>query len=74
MPSPTVRWEMLREGIEDYDYLALLADRTAKAKSSGKNPPAVKAAEALLSEARSIDGSTIPAMRANVAAAIEDLK
>ena len=28
---PTIRWEMLREGAEDYDYLAMLQDLTQRA-------------------------------------------
>jgi hypothetical protein len=29
---PTIRWEMLREGAEDYDYLAMLEDLTKRAE------------------------------------------
>jgi len=29
---PTIRWEMLREGAEDYDYLAMLQDLTLRAE------------------------------------------
>jgi hypothetical protein len=29
---PTIRWEMLREGAEDYDYLAMLQDLTQRAQ------------------------------------------
>ena len=29
---PTIRWEMLREGAEDYDYLAMLQDLTQRAE------------------------------------------
>jgi len=31
-PVNSIRWEMLREGIEDYEYLWLLADKVNKLK------------------------------------------
>ncbi|MBM4037092.1 MAG: DUF4091 domain-containing protein [Planctomycetes bacterium] len=46
-PINSIRWEMLREGIEDYELFALLDTLIAKAKASGK-------AIALLPEAESL--------------------
>jgi hypothetical protein len=36
-PMSTVRLEQAREGMEDYEYLYLLRDRVARAKSAGKD-------------------------------------
>ena len=33
-PVSSIRWEMLREGIEDYEYLWLLGDLISKKRSS----------------------------------------
>jgi len=38
-------WEAIREGIEDYEYLAMLKDTMEEAKKNGKNPAAVEKAE-----------------------------
>jgi len=50
-PYSTIRLEVIRDGIEDYEYLALLARLVAKAKAlpKAKRPPAdlLHAAEAL---------------------------
>jgi hypothetical protein len=37
---PTIRWEMLREGAEDYDYLAMLEDLTGRAEQRKLKPAA----------------------------------
>ncbi|MEW6746655.1 MAG: glycoside hydrolase domain-containing protein [Planctomycetota bacterium] len=48
-PVSSLRWEMLREGIEDYEYFALLRERIEKARSrDGRPPPNLAEAEALL--------------------------
>lgn len=44
-PINSLRWEMLREGIEDYEYFWLLRERTKAAKKRGVD---VRAAERLL--------------------------
>lgn len=42
-PVDSIRWEMIREGIEDYDYLKMLSDAVKSAEASGKNGKAVQA-------------------------------
>ncbi len=37
-PIPSIRWEMLRDGIEDYDYFAILDRLIAQAERTGKVP------------------------------------
>ncbi len=41
-PLNSVRWEIIRDGIEDYDYLALLRDRRRKLIERGGQENAVK--------------------------------
>jgi len=47
-PVSSIRFEQAREGMEDYEYLYLLRERTAAAKAAGRE---VQPAEALLSRA-----------------------
>jgi len=47
-PVNSIRWEMLREGIEDYEYLWLLRDLVEKAKKRGDKSEALTRAESLL--------------------------
>lgn len=48
-PVPSIRWELIREGMEDYDYFAILSDLTDKLRKSKPDSPAIeKASEALL--------------------------
>jgi hypothetical protein len=80
-PVPSIRWEMIREGIEDYDYFRILQDRlnTHQGKST---PEVLKAQEALkLVESCATsrteyarDPAKIESVRAKVADAIEGLK
>ena len=81
-PVSSIRWEMLREGIEDYEYLYLLRELSKKRRGSLK-PEQVQEYEALLRVPESItkdmtsfttDPSPIYARRAEVARAIERLK
>jgi len=44
-PVDSIRWEIIRDGIEDYDYLRLLSDRIKKLEGAGGN-------QALLERAR----------------------
>lgn len=44
-PVDSIRWETIRDGIEDYDYLRLLGDRVKKLEAAGGNA-------ALLEQAR----------------------
>ena len=80
-PVSSIRWEMLREGIEDYEYLWLLRDLLAKRRNS---LPAeqVKQYESLLEVPAAItrdmttytaDPSPIYARRKAIAEAIEQL-
>jgi len=46
-PVNSIRWEIIRDGIEDYDYLAILLDRLRSAKASG-NAALVERASAAL--------------------------
>jgi len=79
----TVRLEVLRDSIEDYDYLVLLKARLAAAAASGKAPPEALAAgrAALATAARiathateySLDPADYDHVRRLVAAAIEAL-
>jgi hypothetical protein len=47
-PVNSIRWEMLREGIEDYEYFWLLRDLVARARDAGKSGDALDRAERLL--------------------------
>jgi hypothetical protein len=80
-PVSSIRWEMLREGVEDFEFLYLLRERLAKHRASLK-PEEVKQYEALLEVPAEItrdmttfatDPSPIYARRAAVAEAIERL-
>ncbi len=80
-PVSSIRWEMLREGIEDYEYLYMLRDLLAK-RRDGLPAEQVKKYEALLEVPKEITSdmttfSTDPApiytRRAAVARAIEQL-
>jgi len=44
-PVDSIRWEIIRDGIEDYDYLRILTDRINKVQAAGVN-------QALLEKAR----------------------
>lgn len=80
-PVPSIRWEMIREGVEDYDYFRILEDRIAK--SANKSGSAVaKAREALklvesCAKSRTEyckDPAKLESVRIKVAEAIEGLK
>lgn len=80
-PVPSIRWEMIREGIEDYDYFRILQDRVNRNAAKG-GAAVVKGREALKlvgSSAKSRteyarDPAKIESVRAKVAEAIEGLK
>jgi hypothetical protein len=80
-PVSSIRWEMLREGIEDYEFLWLLRDLIGKKRPS-LTPDQVKTYEALLEVPETItrdittfttDPRPIYARRAAIAEAIEQL-
>lgn len=58
-PTPSLRWELIREGLEDYEYLWLLRDAAGRAEAAGADPTAVASARALLDVPPSVFGSTI---------------
>jgi hypothetical protein len=80
-PVSSIRWEMLREGIEDFEYLWMLRD-LLRQRGSALNDAVRKGAEALLAVPPEIttdmthfttDGDAIYAHRAQLAAMIERL-
>lgn len=81
-PVDSIRWEMIREGIEDYDYLWMLNDAIRKAEGDPKKADAVSAGKEALAEVdllvRSVtdyetDPTKLYAARKKVAEAIENL-
>jgi hypothetical protein len=76
-PVPGIRWEAVREGLNDVKYLIVLKEEIARAKKAGR--PAA-AAEELLSRAlaevnaKSLDASLAPAYREKIAAMILELR
>jgi len=80
-PVSSIRWEMLREGIEDFEYLYRLRELLEKRRDD-LPPEKVKAYESLLAVPKEItsdmttftnDPTPIYARRAKIAAAIEEL-
>jgi len=59
-PIPSIRWEMLREGMEDYEYFVLLDRLIAQARKTGKAAQLVAQAErlAVVPDAVITDGKT----------------
>ena len=53
-PVSSIRWEMLREGMEDYEYLWLLRDLVQKGRERGLDEQTLQRAEALLEVPESI--------------------
>jgi hypothetical protein len=47
-PVPSIRWELLREGVEDFEYLWLLRSEVERLKQSGVDPASYREAEGLL--------------------------
>jgi hypothetical protein len=86
-PVPSIRLEQAREGVEDYEYLHLLADLATSARAAGTD---VSEADKALAEAQSLVGMPAPngrysteilsdpdavfRAREGVARAIEDLR
>lgn len=80
-PVSSIRWEMLREGIEDYEYLYMLRELLAK-RRDGLKPEDIRRYEELLRVPEEItrdmttfttDPAPIYARRAKIAEAIERL-
>lgn len=81
-PVDSIRWEMLRDGIEDYEYLAELRRRIERAES-GANPARVAELRSLLEVPDEIttdlthftrDPAPIERRRREIARAIESLR
>jgi hypothetical protein len=81
-PVDSVRWEILREGIEDYEYFVLLGKAVAAAKNRPKLRAAAAEAAKLLDIPASVftsgqdytkDPLVLLGLRAKVAGAIEKL-
>ena len=81
-PVDSLRWEMLREGIEDYEYFWLLRDAVERAKASGVPARLVADAEKLLQVPEAVcsdmthytrDPQLLYAHREKIARAIEAL-
>ncbi|MCK5740555.1 DUF4091 domain-containing protein [bacterium] len=53
-PVNSIRWEMLREGIEDFEYFVLLEQKVNALKSKGASQNKIKPLEQLLEIPRSI--------------------
>jgi hypothetical protein len=48
-PTPSIRWELTRDGIEDFEYLWMLRDAVEHLEATGARPELAAAARALLS-------------------------
>lgn len=82
-PVPSIRWEMIREGVEDYDYFYMLNTLVEKHKSAGDQIDAVKQSEDALAMVKACaksptdyteDPVQLENARTKVAEAIEALK
>ncbi|UCC67159.1 MAG: DUF4091 domain-containing protein [Armatimonadota bacterium] len=47
-PVPSIRWELLRDGVEDYEYFWLLQQQIERLKTSGAEAESYREAEELL--------------------------
>jgi len=81
-PTPSLRWELLREGMEDYEYLWLLKDAADRLAAAGVRPDLVTLARGLLDVPSTIfvsrteysdDPAPLLAQRDQIALAIEQL-
>jgi hypothetical protein len=82
-PFDSIRWEMIREGMEDYDYFWMLSDSIKRAEASGGKAREVKAGKAALAGVSSLVCSTVDyekdpsryyGVRRKVAEALEQLQ
>ncbi|NLN78667.1 MAG: DUF4091 domain-containing protein [Armatimonadetes bacterium] len=81
-PIDSIRWELVREGIEDWDYFRILQDKIDAASAAKKNTPAYAAAVDVLRQVNSCvpsltdfctDVAKIESTRERVGRAIEGL-
>ena len=82
-PVPSVRWELLRDGIEDYEYFWLLREEVNRVRQEGADPSSYQEAEKLLEVPADVcvdptrfatSPEPIHAHRARLAKAIERLR
>ena len=73
-PADSTRWELLRDGIEDYEYLALLRDRLAAERAPADDPrrALVQVPEDITSSLKSfaVDPAPIERRRETIARAL----
>jgi hypothetical protein len=81
-PLDSIRWEMIREGIEDYDYLSMLSEAVKSAEARGDNK-LVEIGKAALAEAANMvrttadyekDPRKLYLVRRKIAEALERMK
>jgi hypothetical protein len=81
-PIDSIRWEIMRDGFEDYEYLALLSKLISKAEGSGVAAQKIAAAKAVLAKRDWVassavtytnDPATIDLVRGQIAEQIESL-
>ncbi len=58
-PIDSIRWELIRDGIEDYEYLAVLSSMLKEAKRKGYSDPMLGPANAALRRVSSVTMSSI---------------
>lgn len=81
-PVSSIRWEIVRDGIEDYDYFALMMERRAKLRAGGAQHEALLARAAKVYDLGALvpdlvnfsrDPAALMKKRAEVAAMIEEM-
>ena len=81
-PIPSLRWELLRDGLEDYEYLHLLRSHVERLRQANAEPSACQEAEQLLALPDDLwadpthfttDPEAIHTYRGRVATAVERL-
>lgn len=82
-PIDSIRWELIRDGFEDYEYLALLSKLIAQAKEKGISAQVIKSAQEALAGLDSVvqssieytkDAAVLSAARQRIGDAIESLE
>ena len=76
-PIDSIRWEIMRDGFEDYEYLAMLSSLIAEAEEAGVAADALAGARAALAKTDLVAASAIsytnePAVIEQVRAAVAD--
>ncbi len=82
-PIDSLRWETIRDGIEDYDYFRILQDEMHSASAAKSKTPAYEAAQAALKMVQDCvpsrtdyckDPAKVEAIRVKIGQAIEGLR